>query len=134
MSKKDNRPTSPHLQIYAWNISSLTSIAHRFSGIILYLSIITISWYVVLFTYNIDGGATKESCDCAIANYIACFAFVGIILALCYHFCNGIRHLFWDIGKGFELSIARKTGYLVIISALILTAVIISLIAYFKYL
>lgn len=139
MSKKDNRPLSPHLQIYAWNISSLTSIAHRFSGILLYLSIVAVSWYVVLFTYNIDSGsavASKESCDCWLTNllgYVACFAVVGIILALYYHFCNGIRHLIWDIGKGYEIKTARKTGILVILLAILLTAATIGAIAYFKF-
>ncbi len=135
INQKDERPLSPHLQIYKWNISSLTSIAHRFSGVVLYLSIVLISWYVVLFTYNIDN-VVEENCECdmmKIFGYIACAASFAVILALYYHFCNGIRHLFWDIGKGFELETAKKTGYLVIIASFLLTFLTIAAIAYFKF-
>ncbi len=136
MNNKKDLPTSPHIQIYNWNVSSLTSIGHRISGIVIYLSIILISWYVVLFTYNAQYSPQQHSCDCWLTNlmgYLSCFAMVGVILALCYHFCNGIRHLFWDIGKGYDLKTARRTGFLVIFSSMLLTAVIIAMVAYFKF-
>ncbi len=135
--KKDSRPTSPHLDIYAWNISSFTSIFHRLTGVLLYFSIVAISWYVVLYTYqvNIDN-STTERCDCpfqAMLDYAIYGVVIAIIFALYYHFCNGIRHLFWDIGKGFALRTAQRNGYLVIISAIILTALTFGFAAYFKF-
>lgn len=131
-----NKPTSPHIQIYSWSISSLTSIAHRITGVMLYISIIAISWYVVLFTYQTTITSGEEKCDCPtmeIIQYIACAAVVAIIFALYYHFCNGVRHLFWDIGKGYDIKLARRTGILVFATSIILTALTIGSIAYFKF-
>lgn len=139
-NNKDNRPLSPHLQVYAWNISSFTSILHRLTGVALYFGIVAISWYVVMYTYNINNGSAsemaQETCDCMfrdILRYAICVVGVGMVYALYYHFCNGIRHLLWDIGKGFELTTARRSGFLVIIFAAILTAATFALIAYFKF-
>ena len=132
----DSRPMSPHLQIYAWNISSLTSIIHRLTGVLLYFSIIAISWYVVLYTYQINSDEMMENCDCPMKiflNYCFIAAAIIIICSLCYHFCNGIRHLFWDIGKGFDLKTARRNGFLVILISLILSALTIGFAAYFKF-
>lgn len=138
---KDNRPLSPHLQVYAWNISSFTSILHRATGVALYFSIVAISWYVVMYTYNINNGVgqdmAQEQCDCWFRDalrYVFCAAVIGIIFALFYHFCNGIRHLFWDIGKGFELKTARRSGIAVILFSLLFTLATVGFIAYFKFL
>lgn len=135
MTEKSNRPTSPHLQIYRWNVSSLTSIMHRATGVALYVSIVAIVWYIVYFTYQINIAESEETCDCplkAILNNIFSFAAIGVTFSLYYHFCNGIRHLFWDLGKGFDLKIARRNGYLVIISALLLTSATVGAVLYLK--
>ncbi len=133
---KDPRPLSPHLQIYAWNISSFTSIMHRLTGVLLYFSIVAISWYVVLYTYRINSGEVMESCNCpwqSLIDYAMAAIACVIIFALYYHFCNGIRHLFWDIGKGFTLETAKTNGFLVIILAVVLTILTIGFAAYFKF-
>jgi len=130
------RPTSPHLQIYKWNISSITSILHRLTGVMLYFSVIAISWYIVYYTYQInisEGG--MESCDCPIKkfmNAIFSLAIIAITFALYYHFCNGIRHLFWDIGKGFDKQTAKTNGFLVVILSLIFTILTIGATIYLK--
>jgi succinate dehydrogenase / fumarate reductase, cytochrome b subunit len=134
-TKARKAPTSPHLQIYKWNICSLTSIFHRLTGVMLYFSIVAISWYVVFYTYQINIEPVKESCDCPIGNLMNyLFAAAGIVLtlALFYHFCNGVRHLFWDIGKGFEKETAKTNGFLVIILSAIFTALTIGSVVYFK--
>jgi len=135
--KKDssNRPTSPHLQIYKWNISSLTSIMHRATGVALYFSVVAICWYIVYYTYQINIAESDESCDCplrAIIDNVFSFAAIIVTFALYYHFCNGIRHLFWDIGKGFTKETAKRNGFLIIISALVLTALTIGTVIYLK--
>lgn len=129
------RPTSPHLQIYKWNISSFTSILHRFTGILLYLSILVISWYVVYYTYQINISESSETCDCpmgAIFNKIFSLAATIVTFALYYHFINGIRHLFWDIGKGFTKETAQTNGFLVIALSLIFTIITIASALYFQ--
>lgn len=128
-------PTSPHLQIYKWNISSLTSIMHRFTGVALYFSIVAITWYIIYYAYQINVATSEEACDCPLQKIfenIFSLAAIFITFSLYYHFCNGIRHLFWDIGKGFELKTARFTGYLSFICALILTIITISAVIYLK--
>lgn len=135
--KSDLRPTSPHLQIYAWNSLSFTSILHRLTGVMLYFAVVAISWGVALYTYRINGQGAQEQCDCPIlefVNYILIIAAIFIIFALYYHFLNGIRHLFWDIGKGFEVKTAKKNAILVIIGSILLTLITIALAAYFKFL
>lgn len=135
--KKDPRPTSPHLQIYAWNISSFTSIFHRLTGVLLYCSIVAISWYVVLYAYQVNvASEASEQCACPwkdALQYVFYAAIVAVIFSLYYHLCNGVRHLFWDIGKGYDLKIARFTGFLAIAMAFIFTALTIGFAAYFKF-
>ncbi len=135
MSNKE-RPTSPHLQIYKWNICSLTSIMHRFTGVILYLSIVVISWYIVYYTYQINTSDSVEMCDCPfnqILKQLFSLAAIAVTFALYYHFCNGIRHLFWDIGKGFELKTARRNGVIVILTSLALTVVTVGTAIFLKF-
>jgi succinate dehydrogenase / fumarate reductase cytochrome b subunit len=128
-------PTSPHLQIYRWNISSISSIMHRLTGVALYFSILIIAWFIVYYTYNFGSITEQESCECMITNILKTLFFgaiIAIVFSLYYHFCNGIRHLFWDIGKGFRLKTAKITGYLSIISATLLTVATIITTLYLK--
>lgn len=137
MSEKQ-RPTSPHLQIYKWNISSLTSIAHRLTGVLLYAAILVISWYVVYYAYKL--GATdpmleqmEEECDCplkTLIRFIFSGALVVVIFSLYYHFFNGIRHLFWDFGKGFEKNTAKRTGLLVLGLTLLFTIITVLIVVF----
>lgn len=129
------KPTSPHLQIYKWNISSLTSIMHRATGVVLYLSIVAIVWYIIYYTYQINIAESVDECDCPmkeIIDNIFALAAVGVTFSLYYHFCNGIRHLFWDIGLGFDIKVARRNGYLVVLSSLLLTALTLGTVIYLK--
>jgi succinate dehydrogenase / fumarate reductase cytochrome b subunit len=133
---KTTMPTSPHLQIYRWNISSITSIMHRLTGVALYFSILIIAWFIVYYTYSFGPISEKENCDCIMTEILKTLFFgaiIAIIFSLYYHFCNGIRHLFWDIGKGFNLKTAKHNGYLVIFLALILTIITISIAVYLKF-
>lgn len=136
MSKEIKKsPTSPHLQIYKWNIGSFTSIFHRFTGIILYASIVAISWYVVFYTYQTNIETIEEACDCpmqGVMNFIFAAAGGALTFALYYHFCNGVRHLFWDIGKGFGKETAQNNAFLVIILSAIFTVLTIGSVIYFK--
>jgi succinate dehydrogenase / fumarate reductase cytochrome b subunit len=134
MAQKE-KPTSPHLQIYRWNVSSITSIMHRLTGVMLYFSVILISWYIVYYTYQINIHEASEVCDCPLKkfiNSIAYLAIIGLTFALYYHFCNGIRHLFWDIGKGFDKKIAKRNGLIVIALSLTFTALTVGATIYLK--
>lgn len=131
----EKKPTSPHIQIYRWNVSSLTSIMHRMTGIALYFSVVFICWYIVYYAYQINTGYEKD-CDCLhseIFKFIFFSAIFAITLSLYYHFLNGIRHLLWDIGKGFDLKTAKRNGYLVIVLSIILTILTIVASLYLRY-
>ncbi|MDX2083017.1 MAG: succinate dehydrogenase, cytochrome b556 subunit [Rickettsiales bacterium] len=133
--RSTKRPTSPHIQIYSWNISSFTSILHRFTGIGLYLSVLAFSWFIVFYTYKTNVSEAAETCNCPITqiiNYGFWGAIIFITFALYYHLCNGIRHLFWDLGKGFEIATAKRNGILVIILSIILTILSIGTVLYLK--
>lgn len=132
----DTRPTSPHLQIYKWNVSSFTSIMHRLTGVVLYAAIVAIVWYIIYYTYQVNPAESVETCDCPmkqILDNIFAIAAIGVTFSLYYHFCNGIRHLLWDIGQGFDIKVATRNGYFVIFSALLLTALTFGAVAYLKF-
>ena len=112
------RPLSPHLQIYRPQLTSGMSIMHRISGIAL-------AGGTVMLLYWLVAAALGPA---AYAGAVRCFAawptkllMLGWTLAFYYHLCNGLRHLAWDTGWGFELGTAYKTGYAVIACAVILT-------------
>ena len=129
------RPLSPHLQIYKPQISSISSIVHRITGMALYFAIVIIAWYIVYYAYRINVGDDPMSCECLldkVFGYFLYFAATSVIFALYYHFLNGIRHLFWDIGKGFDKNIANRNGIIVIASSVLLTIFTIVFFVYFN--
>ena len=116
---QDDRPLSPHLQVYRPQFTSVLSILHRITGVALGLGAVAlVAWLAAL--------ASGPECF-AVARTIAqswlgCLVLLGFTWALFYHLCNGIRHLFWDIGMGFELETARLSGYGVVVASIVLTA------------
>ncbi len=126
MNKK-NRPLSPHLQIYKPQISSFTSILHRLTGIFLYIGVVAICWVIVYYTYQVEiiaegQLATEETCDGCYLKYILYTLVLAWTFSLYFHLCNGIRHLFWDIGKGFEKNLSNRNGIIVIVTSIVMTA------------
>ena len=119
------RPISPHLSIYKPQITSVLSISHRATGVI------NLSAFIFLFAWVVSLATDSRSCyDFMILILSSWFgAFLKIVwsFSLSYHFCNGIRHLFWDIGKGFDIGVVRKTGYLVLFFTLIMGFLAMSL-------
>ena len=113
------RPLSPHLQIYKPQITSVLSILHRGTGIVLSIgSIILVLWIVTLTI----GESTYLMYSNIINNWFGKFTIFGFTFALFYHLSNGIRHLFWDAGYGYDLNHAYISGISVIISSLLLTS------------
>ena len=136
MHQNKIKPTSPHLQIYRWNISSLTSIMHRLTGVALYVALVIMAWGIFYYTYSSGSSNSAMHCECfftKLMHIVFCGAVISASFCLYYHFCNGIRHLFWDIGKGFELKTAKKTGYLLIFLDLFLTILTVSIAVYLKF-
>src|SRR5262249_33680951 len=112
------RPLSPHLQVYRPQITSVLSILHRITGVGLGVGAIWLSSWLYCAA---KGGASFDAMRAFNSSVIGVFLLIAFAFALFYHLCNGIRHLFWDAGYGFEIQTATTTGWLVVAAAAILT-------------
>ena len=112
------RPISPHLQIYKPQISSVLSILHRVTGAALGVGSLLLAWWLVATASGPHSFAIVEG---FIASILGRLILLGFSWALFYHLCNGIRHLFWDAGYGFDLPMVDKTGWAVVIASVVLT-------------
>lgn len=115
-----NRPLSPHLQVYKPQLTSTLSILHRATGVALAVGTLLLTWWLVAAAAGPEAFATVQT---FIGSWIGRLLLFGWTFALFYHLCNGIRHLFWDAGKGYELPTVYATGWLAVIAALALTVV-----------
>ena len=119
---KDKNPLSPHIQIYNWHISSLISISHRITGIINIIIVTLICFWVALL---ILGSSNYELVQNFFETYIGKFFIVGTVWSFSFQALCEIRHLFWDLGYGFEIKTSNITGLLVIFGSVILTILIL---------
>jgi len=119
---KDKNPLSPHIQIYNWHISSLISISHRITGIINIVIITLICFWVALLLL---GSSNYELVQNFFETFIGKFVIVGTVWSFSFQILSEIRHIFWDLGLGFELKTSNITGLLVIIGSLVLTILIL---------
>jgi succinate dehydrogenase / fumarate reductase, cytochrome b subunit len=113
------RPLSPHLGIYRWQISNTLSIVHRLTGIALAFGFAALCFWLISIAGGEDSYGTAER---ALDNPIGRLLLVGWTFSFLYHLLNGVRHLFWDIGKGFERVPRHASGWFAILGALVLTA------------
>ena len=113
-------PLSPHLQIYRWHISSLLSITHRISGVVNLLALILIFFWLIALSL---GENNYESFLLIINSFFGKFILIGLTWSMSFHILSGIRHLFWDMGYGFEITTANISGLIVILSSFVLTII-----------
>ncbi len=111
------RPLSPHLSVYKPQITSVLSISHRISGVVNILSLLLVA---KIFIFAALGKTSFEWYAGILSSGLVQVILFGFTLGLFYHMCNGIRHLAWDIGKGFELKNAALTGIITISLAILL--------------
>lgn len=123
---RGDRPLSPHLTIYRPQITSVLSIAHRVTGVGLTLGAILGVWWFLAAATN---PAYFALVDGILTSWFGGLVLVLSAIALWYHFCNGIRHLVWDAGYGFDLDMVQKSGVAVGAGTAILT--LLTLIAAF---
>ncbi len=114
-----NRPLSPHLQIYKPQLTAVLSIAHRGSGVFLVIGTLLLVYWLTALAQGPESYARAQS-------FLG--SGLGLILlpwvfALFYHLCNGIRHLFWDIGVGFDIATVYRSGKMVVVAAFALTLI-----------
>ena len=115
-----SRPLSPHLQVYRWQISNTLSILHRLTGVALALGgLALVAWLLALAS----GQAAFTGANALLGSLVGQLALVGWTFCFFYHLCNGLRHLAWDAGHGFDKAVARKSGIAVVTAAVLLTVI-----------
>ncbi len=110
----DNRPLSPHLDIYRWRITMLTSILHRASGV-------AVSFGLLVLVLKLVFLATAGAEGFSSSGWFESTFWFGWSLAVYYHLCNGIRHLVWDTGRAFDIPNAEKGAKMVLAGSVVLT-------------
>jgi len=116
----DQRPLSPHLQVYRWQLTSVLSILHRFSGVALAAGTILLVWWLAAAA---TGGEAFAAVQHFLGSWIGLLLLFGWSVALFYHLCNGVRHLVWDTGRGLDLASVYASGWAVVAATVVLTVV-----------
>jgi len=115
------RPISPHIGIYRKQITSVLSILHRLTGIALYVGSFLLIAFLLVVAYAPE---QYENLHELLSSFVGRLALFGWTLAFFFHLLNGIRHLFWDMGKGFEIPNVNKTGWLVLFLTIVFSIII----------
>ena len=113
-----NRPLSPHLEVYRPQLTSILSILHRLTGVALVFGTLLLVYWLVAVA---SGPGPYEIARGVIGSFFGRLLLFGWTFALLYHLCNGIRHLVWDAGYGLELTAAYRSGWAVVIASAGLT-------------
>ncbi|MEP6884951.1 MAG: succinate dehydrogenase, cytochrome b556 subunit [Gammaproteobacteria bacterium] len=113
-----DRPTSPHLQIYRWQIGNSLSILHRLTGIALAFGLLALCFWLMALA---GGEGPYALVARAFASPLGRIGLSGWTFAFLFHLLNGVRHLFWDAGMGFERTQRHTSGWFAALGALGLT-------------
>lgn len=116
--KSTTRPLSPHLQIYSFKLHMAMSIFHRITGVALVVGTLLVVYWLAAAANGPEAYADAAGFLGSWFGYLLIF---GWSVALFYHLCNGIRHLMWDAGQGFEIEQIRKSGIVVLAATGVLT-------------
>lgn len=118
--KKSSRPLSPFMigPYYRPQLTSMLSITHRATGVFLVVGTLLLTYWLIALASGPEAYAAAQAC---IGSWFGKLCLFGWTAALFYHLCNGIRHLFWDAGMGFDIATVYASGYAVLIATAILT-------------
>ncbi|PWV63384.1 succinate dehydrogenase, cytochrome b556 subunit [Plasticicumulans acidivorans] len=114
----DKRPLSPHLQVYKPQLTSVLSIMHRATGVVLSVGSLLLVYWLISAAI---GPEAYEKAQHVLGSMLGLLVLFGWTWALFYHLCNGIRHLYWDSGRGYDIPTAYKTGKMVLATSAALT-------------
>ena len=114
------RPLSPHLQVYRFPLVAIMSITHRVTGVALAVGTILLAAWLGSGAYS---PAAYAGMSAFLGSWLGYLLLFGWSVALYYHLCNGVRHLFWDIGKGFALTDVHRANGIVLAAVALLTVV-----------
>ena len=117
-SAPSNRPLSPHLQVYRWQITMTLSILHRITGCGLGIGTLLIAWWLIAAAAGPEAFGVAQG---FMGSWLGRLILFGFTAALFFHLCNGIRHLIWDTGYGFTIPVMTRSGVAAVVCAAILT-------------
>jgi len=115
------RPTSPHLTVWRWHATMLSSILHRASGCALYAGALILGGWAIALAIGPEAYADYMG---VLAGPLGKLVLLGLTAAIFYHTANGIRHLVWDAGKGFDPKFSDLTAIVVIAFTVAATAAV----------
>ena len=115
-----DRPLSPHIGIYKPQITSVLSILHRATGMFLCFGAVVFAWWVIALALGPEPYAAVRS---ALGSWLGRLLLFAWTFSFFFHLCNGVRHLFWDAGIGFELRTVQASGLAVVAASIALTIV-----------
>ena len=115
------RPLSPHLSVYRWQIQMVTSILHRATGIALSVGMLYVAWALIALASGPDAFAAVRSFS---GSWFGIVLLFGWTWSLAYHFLNGIRHLWQDVGLGYAPATFVRASWFVVVGSLVLTALV----------
>ena len=118
---RGNRPLSPHLQIYRPQVTSVTSIFARITGVALLGAAVLVVWW---FLAAATGPEYFNFVNGLMTSWFGDLVMFAALWAVCYHFLSGLRHLYWDAGRGFEIDIANKMAWGVIFGSVVLAGLV----------
>jgi succinate dehydrogenase / fumarate reductase cytochrome b subunit len=119
-----SRPLSPHLQVWKFHPTMLSSILHRASGVVNYVGAVLVAiWLIALASGEAAYTGLMDVLNGPI-KILVVITLIGFTLSLIYHMLNGVRHLVWDMGKGFDPAGSNQRSVLIMIGSIVLTAVI----------
>ncbi|WP_019960268.1 succinate dehydrogenase, cytochrome b556 subunit [Woodsholea maritima] len=123
-SKADTRPLSPHVQVWRWHATMASSILHRATGVANYIGAVLTAIWLVLLAMGPEAYGIVETLQTGVLGVIFTLVLIGFTFSLTYHMLNGIRHLAWDAGKGFDPKGSNLRSILIIIASVVITALI----------
>jgi succinate dehydrogenase / fumarate reductase, cytochrome b subunit len=113
------RPLSPHLQVYRWQMGNTLSILHRATGVALALGLVALCCWLVALA---GGEETYGAAMHVFSSPVGLLFLLGWTFSFLFHLLNGVRHLFWDAGYGFERAQRQASGWIAVVGAVVLTA------------
>ena len=120
-----NRPLSPHLQIYRPQLTSITSILTRITGNGVIVAVMLAVWWLLAAT---GSDADFALADAVVTSWFGDLVFTAALWAIWYHFLAGLRHLYFDAGRGLDIPTAEKLGWACIIGSVLLTVITVFLV------
>jgi succinate dehydrogenase / fumarate reductase cytochrome b subunit len=115
------RPLSPHLTIYRWPVTMVTSITHRATGIGMTVGMVMLAWWLVAVSNGPEGWEKFHAVSDTPLGLLVVF---GLTWSLAFHFLNGVRHLAWDLGYGFEKNLAERNSMMILAGSIVIALAI----------